>query len=142
MYQKARSEGRGYMNRLLQYWMERYPHLSFSRQHLRDQASRLAKNGAFCEQHSVCVETNVPEMNQVVDSLDDPASSREENIEGVEDSSQAVTVDTVHNLAVTLPSNSAPDQEHQQFTDPLAFRFHEMLPRIFIHYSHIKENSP
>ena len=69
-------------------------------------------------------------LNQAVDFVGGPVSSTEENIEGVEDSSQAVTVDTVHNLAVTLPSNSALDQEHQQFTDPLAIRCHEMLPRI------------
>ena len=130
MYQKARSEGRGYMNRLLQYWTERYPNFSFSRQHLRDQASRLAKNSAFCAQYSVCVETTVPEMNQAVDSSDDPASSIEANTEGVEDFSQAATVDTLQDLSVTLPSNSAHEQEHQQFIDPLAIRFYELLPRI------------
>ena len=63
MYQKARSEGQGYTNRLLQYWIEHYPNLSFSRQHLRDQASRLARNSAFCAQHSVCIESNVPESS-------------------------------------------------------------------------------
>jgi len=43
---KARSESQSCMNRLLDYWMECYLKLSFSHQHLHDQASRLAKNKA------------------------------------------------------------------------------------------------
>ena len=54
----------------------------------------------------------------------------------MEDSSQAVSVDTVNDLAVTFPSNSALDEEHEQFTDPLAIRFHEIMPRIFPLLSH------
>ena len=68
VYQKVKSEGRGYMNRLLKYWLECYPNLSFSRQHLRDQANRLAKNSAFCAEYSMNVGTDDVAVTLTADS--------------------------------------------------------------------------
>ena len=130
MYEKARSEGRGYMNCLYQYWSERYPNLPFSHQHLRDQANRLAKNSAFWEQYSITAGANVLAIDSTVISPRSPAGTADTEVEGVENSPQATNLETVHTLIAASQSNPPLYQERQQLTDPLAVRFWELLPGI------------
>ena len=48
----------------------------------------------------------------------------------MEETAQDINLDTFHELAAASSFHPASDREQQQFTDPLAVRFQEVLPKI------------
>ena len=64
------------------------------------------------------------------DSTNSSTNDTAINTERVEETAQEINLVMFHELAAASSFHPASDREQQQFTDPLAIRFQEILPKI------------